>query len=91
MSGVMINRSGQPAPEPPAAPEAPQPDPMQMLMFMVQHLHATIQTIAEAAQHMAAQAAQMQDEIATLHTKIGAPKEIIRDHTGRAVGIRPTL
>ena len=86
----MIHRAGQPAPEPPAAPEPPQADPAQGLMFMVQHLHATIQAIAEAMQHMAATMAQTQDEIAALQSKLGAPKEILRDQTGRAVGIRPT-
>jgi len=91
MSGVMIHRAGQPAPAEPAAPAAPEADPVHALMFMVQHLHATIQAIAEAMQHMAAQMEQTQTEIADLQSKIGAPKQILRDHTGRAVGIRPTL
>lgn len=87
----MINRAGQPAPEPQAAPDAPQADPQATLMFMVQHLHTAIQAIAESVQHMAAQMAATQNEIAELQSKLGAPKQIIRDHTGRAVGIRPTL
>ena len=91
MSGVTIRRAGQPAPEPEAVPEAPQPDPQQMLAFMMQHLHANIQAIAEAVQTLASQTMQTQQEIADLQAKIGAPKEIIRDHTGRAVGIRPTI
>jgi hypothetical protein len=88
-TGIPINRGG-PAPAAEPAPAAPPGDPQQMLLFVVQHLHATIEQLAVELQHVAERMAQQQQEIADLQGKLGAPKEILRDHTGRAVGLRTT-
>ena len=88
MSGVMLNRAGADAPAPEPAPQMPQADPMQMIHFMIQHLTATIQQVSTSLGQIAEAVQRQQAEIADLQTKMSAPKEILRDHTGRAVGTR---
>jgi hypothetical protein len=89
-TGIPINRGGGAAL--PAEPErqAPPVDPQQMLLFVVQNLHATIERLAVELQHVAERMAQQQQEIVELQGKLSAPREILRDHTGRAVGLRTT-
>jgi hypothetical protein len=88
MSGVMLNRAGADAPAPEPAPQMPQADPMQMIRFMIQHLTATIQQVSTSLGQIAEAVQRQQGEIADLQAKMSAPKEILRDHTGRAVGTR---